>query len=144
MALLGQGLAGSYAEAMMPCVLCLMSREDVKTLLGDPRIALRIAEILGQRLIEAERRLSDFAFMNLPERRAALLLRLVQEARPRLWGGGHPEVRYTREQPAEMIGTYRETATKILNEFRAAGWVDLRCGKTVILNRAALARLADS
>jgi CRP/FNR family transcriptional regulator, cyclic AMP receptor protein len=145
MALLGQGLAGSYAEAMMPCVLCLMSREDVTTLLlGDPRIALRIAEILGQRLIDAERRLSDFAFKNLPERLAALLLRLAQEARPRLWGSGYPEVPYTHEQLAEMVGTYRETATKILNEFRAAGWVDLRRGKIVILDRVALAGLADS
>ncbi len=33
MALLGQGLSGSYAEALTPCVLCLMSREDVVTLL---------------------------------------------------------------------------------------------------------------
>jgi CRP/FNR family transcriptional regulator, cyclic AMP receptor protein len=145
MALLGQGLAGSFAEAMTPCVLCLMSRADVTTLLlGDPRIALRIAEILGRRLIDAERRLSDFAFKNLPERLAALLLRLVHESRPRLWGSGYPEVRYTHEQLAEMVGTYRETATKILNEFRAAGWVDLRRGRIVILDRAGLESLADT
>lgn len=145
MALLGQGLAGSYAEAMTPCVLCLMSREDVKTLLlGDPRIALRIVEVLGQRLIEAERRLSDFAFKSLPERLAALLLRLAQEPRPRLWGSGYLEVRYTHEQLAEMVGTYRETVTKILNEFRAAGWVDLRRGRIVILDCAALAAIADA
>ncbi len=139
MALLGQGLSGSYAEALTPCVLCLMSREDVVTLLlGDPRIALRITEILGRRLIDAERRWSEFAFQSLPQRMAALLLRLAQEPRTRLFGGGAPEVRYTHEQLAEMIGTYRETATKILNDFRAAGWVELRRGKIVILDRAAL------
>jgi CRP/FNR family cyclic AMP-dependent transcriptional regulator len=139
MALLGQGLDDSYAEALTPCMLCLMSREDVITLLlGDPRIALRITEILGRRLIEAERQLSDFAFKSLPERLAALLLRLAQEPRPRLFGSGYPEVRYTHEQLAEMIGTYRETATKILNEFRAEGWVDLRRGKILILDRHAL------
>ena len=37
-----------------------------------------------------------------------------------------------------MIGTYRETATKILNDFRAADWVDLRRGKILISDRKAL------
>lgn len=60
MALLGQRLHQSYAEALRPCLLCLMSRDDVKhLLLSDPRVATRIAEILGQRLILAEQRLSD-------------------------------------------------------------------------------------
>lgn len=145
MALLGQGLAGSYAEALTPCVLCLMSRTDVVTLLlGDPRIALRITEILGRRLLEAEQRWSEFAFHSLPERMAALLLRLAQPPRTRLFGTGYDEVRYTHEQLAEMIGTYRETATKILNEFRAAGWVDLRRGKIIILDSEALRQVGPS
>jgi len=140
MALLGQGLDHSYAEALTSCVLCLMSRQDVITLLlGDPRIALRITETLGRRLIEAEQRLSDFAFKRLPERVAALLLQLAQEPRSRLFRTGRPEVRYTHEQLADMVGTYRETVTKILNEFRAQGWVELRRGKIIVLDRDALA-----
>ncbi|NWG22219.1 MAG: Crp/Fnr family transcriptional regulator, partial [Chloroflexi bacterium] len=79
MALLGQHLHQSYAEALSPCLLCLMSREDVTgLLLSDPRIATRIAETLGQRLISAEQRLSDFAFKNLPQRLASLLLQLAR------------------------------------------------------------------
>jgi CRP/FNR family cyclic AMP-dependent transcriptional regulator len=145
MALLSQGLDDRYAEALTPCVLCLMSREDVVTLLlSDPRIAVRITEILGRRLVEAERQLANFAFKSLPERLAALLLRLVQPPRPRLFGGGYPEVRYTHEQLAEMIGTYRETGTKILNEFRAEGWVDLGHGKIIRLDRRALELLSPS
>jgi CRP-like cAMP-binding protein len=144
MALLGQGLDHSYAEALTSCVLCLMSRQDVVTLLlGDPRIALRITETLGRRLIEAEQRLSDFAFKSLPERLAALLLQLAQESRSRFFGTGRPEVRYTHEQLADMVGTYRETATKILNEFRAQGWVELRRGKIIVLDRDALAGVSD-
>lgn len=141
MVLLGQELAGNYAEALTPCVLCLMSREDVVTLLlGDSRIALRITEILGRRLLEAEQRWSEFAFQSLPERMAALLLRLAQQPRLGLFSSKYLEVRYTHEQLAEMIGTYRETATKILNQFRAAGWVDLRRGKILILDHDALRR----
>jgi CRP/FNR family cyclic AMP-dependent transcriptional regulator len=135
MTLLGQGLYGSYAEALTPCLLCLMSREDVKTLLlSDPRIALRITEVLGRRLLEAEQRLSDFAFKNISQRLATILLQLAQEPRVRLFRPAYPEVRYTHEALAEMVGTYRETATKILNEFRSQGLIELRRGKIVLLD----------
>ncbi len=142
MALLGQGSNASYAEALTRCMLCLMSCEDVSMLLlSDPRIALRITEILGRRLIEAEQRLSEFAFKSLPERLAVLLLHLAQEPSAGLFRSGYPEVRYTHEQLAEMVGTYRETVTRILNEFRAAGWVELRRGKIIILDWHALETL---
>lgn len=146
MALLGQHLHQSYAEALSPCLLCLMSREDVKgMLLSDPRIATRIAEILGQRLISAEQRLSDFAFKNLPQRLASLLLQMARPPRARLFRavGGPPEVRFTHEALAEMIGAYRETTTKILNEFRAQGLIDLKRGCVVILDAAGLRALSE-
>lgn len=144
MALLGQQLHQSYAEALSPCLICLMSREDVKSmLLGDPRIAARIAETLGQRLISAERRLSDFAFKNLPQRLAGLLLQLARPSKARLFRpGGPPEVRFTHEALAEMAGTYRETATKILGEFRAQGLIDLKRGRVVIVDAAGLRTLS--
>jgi len=146
MALLGQQLHQSYAEALSPCLICLMSREDVKNmLLGDPRIAARIAETLGQRLISAERRLSDFAFKNLPQRLAGLLLQLARPPKGRLFRpGGPPEVRFTHEALAEMAGTYRETATKILNEFRIQGLIDLKRGRVVILDAAGLRALSEA
>jgi CRP-like cAMP-binding protein len=56
-------LVGSYAAALSPCFLCLISWDDVRhLLLGDPRVALRITETMGRRLLQARRRLSDFAF----------------------------------------------------------------------------------
>ncbi|HMO58983.1 MAG TPA: Crp/Fnr family transcriptional regulator [Roseiflexaceae bacterium] len=145
MALLGQRLHQSYAEALSPCLLCLMSREDVKRmLLSDPRIATRIAEILGQRLISAEQRLSDFAFKNLPQRMASLLLQMARPPRSRRFRptGSFPEVHFTHEALAEMIGTYRETATKILNEFRAQGLIQLRRGCVVIIDSSRLQTLS--
>lgn len=147
MAMLGQQLHQSYAEAMSPCLLCLMSREDVKSmLLSDLRVATRIAEILGQRLIEAEQRLSDFAFKSLPQRLANRLLQLARPPKTRLFrpASGLPEVRFTHEALAEMIGTYRETATRILGEFRAEGLIELKRGCIVLLDEAGLRALANT
>ena len=146
MAMLGQRLHQSYAEAIRPCLLCLISREDVKSmLLSDPRVATRIAEILGQRLISAEQRLSDFAFKNLPERLASLLPQLGRPPKARLFraASGPPEVRFTHEALAEMVGTYRETATKILNDFRAQGLIALKRGCVMLIDEPGLRALSE-
>jgi CRP/FNR family transcriptional regulator, cyclic AMP receptor protein len=146
MAMLGQQLHQSYAEALSPCLLCLMSREDVKSiLLSEPRVAARIAEILGRRLISAEQRLSDFAFKNLPQRLASLLLQQARPPQNRLFrvANGPREVRFTHEALAEMVGTYRETATKILNELRAQGLIELKRGCVLLVNEPALRALSE-
>ena len=147
MAILGQGMHDSYAESLTPCVLCLMSRDDVKRLLlGDQRIALRITETMGRRLLEAERRLSDFAFKSLPERIATILVTLVEREPSRfsMWPSRaiRAEVRFTHEQLAEMVGTHRETATKVLNDWREQGLIELKRGKVVLLDLEALRRLS--
>lgn len=142
MALLGQRLHENYAESETACLLCLMSREDVKTLLlSDPRIAVRVAEILGQRLIAAERRLSAFAFKTLPERLVDVLLELAKPPRLRLFRPSDTlEVCYTHEALSQMIGTHRETTTKMLNELKDEGLIELRRGKIIILQPEELAR----
>jgi CRP-like cAMP-binding protein len=121
-------------------------REDVKHLLfSNPRIAARITEIFGQRLMRAEQRLSDFAFKTVPQRLANLLLQLGRPPRPHLFRGsvGSLEVRFTHEALAEMIGTYRETTTKILNEFRAQGLIELNRGCVLIVNEAGLRAVSE-
>ncbi len=142
MVMLGQNLDDSYAEAASPCLLCLMGRNDVKTLLlGDPRIAFRIAETLGRRLIETERRLLDIALKRVPERIADLLVLL---ARPSPAGllSKQMEVRYTHEELADLAGTYRETVTRALNEFRGKGLIEMQRGKIVVLDAEGLRRLS--
>ncbi|NJK80086.1 MAG: Crp/Fnr family transcriptional regulator [Chloroflexaceae bacterium] len=137
MALLGQKLHESYAVALSPCLLCLMSREDVKhVLLSDPRVAARIAEILGNRLIDAQRRLSDFAFKNIPQRLASVLLEHARPPRRRLFRSPESEleVPFTHEAMGALVGTHRETITKILNDLQHQGIIELRRGRVLILD----------
>ena len=71
---------------------------------------------------------------------------LVESEPPRLsiWPGrtSRPELRFTYEQLAEMVGTHRETATKVLNEWREQGLIELKRGKVVLLDLEALRRLS--
>ena len=139
MALIGQGMHNSFAEALEDCVLCVMSREQVERLLAaKPRVALRIFEALGRRLKDAEARLEEIGFRGIPARLASLLLQVADEQ------GGDTIVGFTHQDLSERIGTYRETTTQTLNGFRSQGLVEIGRKRIVILDRDGLRRLAAS
>lgn len=141
MVLLGQRMDDTFAEALEPSVLCLMSRSDVRgMLLSDPRIAARITEMLGQRLASVEQRLSDTLFKTVSQRIAGTLVRLAADSGSRRMNLGRraPEVRLTHEQLAGLVGASRETTTKTLNDFRDRGLVQLRRGRVAVLDHVAL------
>ncbi|MEM8530542.1 MAG: Crp/Fnr family transcriptional regulator [Chloroflexota bacterium] len=145
MAILGQRMQDHFAEALDDCVICLMSKEDVRQLLmSDPRIAARLAETLSNRLFDMEQRLSDFAFKNVPQRIASTLLTFNKTDHARSnWLFGKPVIRLTHEQLAEFAGTYRETVTKVLNELRDQGVINLRRGKIELIDIPALEKLSE-
>ncbi len=84
--------------------------------------------ILNERLLEA---------LYLPAERR-LLRRLVELAA--LYGAA--EVPLTQEELAQLAGTSRATVNKVLREEQARGTIELRRGKTVVLDAEALARRA--
>jgi CRP/FNR family transcriptional regulator, cyclic AMP receptor protein len=115
MALLGQRMYDNYAEALDDAFTCVMDRAEVhRLLLSDPRIAARIVEILGQRLVEMERRLSDTVFKSVSQRIAAALCALVADAETP--GSGSPrgprQIALTHEQIAALVGTSRRPPPK--------------------------------
>jgi CRP/FNR family cyclic AMP-dependent transcriptional regulator len=146
MELVGQRMGEGFAETLEPSVLCLMSEQDVRgMLLADTRIATRIITGLGRRLADVEQRLADTVLKTVPQRVAAVLCRLASTAPPEtgIFPQRGPQIRLTHEQLAELVGTTRETATKLLGELRAAGLVRLRRGGIVVLDLEGLRAVAD-
>lgn len=132
MAIVGQRMHNTFAEAIKDCLLCVMSRHDVERLiLGKPSVALRIMDLMANRLSEAEIRLEDMAFKSIPARLASLLLRLYEEQGNIIYG-------YTHQDLAEAVGTYRETTTQVLNDFKAQGLIEIGRKRINILNPAGL------
>lgn len=134
MLLLGQQMHDNFAEALDKVTVCVMTRSDVQRfLLSDARIAARISEILGNRVSQLERRLSDSVFKSVPQRIATTLCLLAdQEPRRPLSKG--VQVALTHEQVAALAGTSRETTTKILNEYADQELLRLGRGKITILD----------
>lgn len=128
MPLLGESLRHAYAEAAEESLLCVMSRADVERLITQqPKVALRMIEVLGRRLAATETRLEELAYRSASARIAAMLLRLSEER-------GQAEVRVTHQEIGDRIGALRETVTKILDEFQTDGTVELRRGRIRVLN----------
>jgi CRP/FNR family transcriptional regulator, cyclic AMP receptor protein len=147
MRLLGQDMRSSSAEAFEDVVLCQMTESDVRSLLlSDPRVAARITEGLGRRLAEVEQRLADALLKTAPQRVAATLATLAgaAPASARLTGPRGHEVRLTHAQLADLVGTTRETTTKVLGDLQARGAVALRRGKVVVLDVEGLYRISES
>ena len=136
MGIIGQGMHSKFAEAVEDCLLCVMSRHDVeRLLLSKPAVALRFMKVIANRLNQAEAQLEDMAFKTIAARLAALLLHLRAEAGDRIHG-------YTHQDLAEAIGTYRETATQTLNEFKSRQLIDIGRKQIDILDPVGLEQLA--
>ncbi len=139
MALVGEQMHNTFAEAIEDCLICVMSRTDLERLiLNKPQVALRVLDITGRRLHEAEERLEDMAFKGIPARLASLLLRVREEQ-------GSNEIKgLTHQDLAEMVGTYRETATQVLNDLKNDGLIDIGRKRIIILDPEGLEARAES
>jgi len=136
MAIMGQGMHNTFAESIEECLICVMSRQDVERLiLSKPSVALRIMNVMSERLKLAENKLEDMAFKSVSARLASLLLHLSTNQGRQVFG-------YTHQDLADAVGTYRETATLTLNEFKAAKLIVTGRKKIDILDLAGLELIA--
>ncbi len=139
MALLGQQMHNAFAEALEDCSIMVMSRADLERLmLNDATLGRRILALTRKRLSDAEARLEDMAFKGIPARLASLLLRLAADQ------GGDTITGMTHQDLAETIGTYRETATQVLNDLKTNGLIEIGRKRITILDLAQLRVLAES
>lgn len=135
MSLLGQGMYDSFAEASEDCLLCVMSRNDVVRLISRcPKVGVRLLEHLSRRLEQSEQRLAEVAYKSVPARIATTLLRLA--------GDDLQPIRLSQQDIADMVGTYRETSTRILNELRAARLIELQRMEILVLDPGGLEAIA--
>lgn len=139
MSIVGQGMHNTFAESVDECILCVMSRADVERLMREkPQVAFRFVEALGDRVTKLESRLEEIAFKSIPARLASLLLRLADDQ-----GDGREVTGYTHQDLGEMLGTYRETITQTLNDFKAEGLVDISRKRVILVDRISLENLAE-
>ncbi len=130
--LLGGEGPDTYAVALEPCTVWIMPQQRALEISStDAMFGFGLLQAIGQRVMEAENRLEQMAYSTIASRLAALLLEL---------GEGDPKnvVHATHQELADMLGTWRETVSKTLQDFRRRGWITSGRRHLMLLDKESL------
>ncbi len=132
-ALVGVGERSAFAEATEDSYICEATAEEfLRILAGHPLLATKVTVALARQLLRLEQQLERLALQQVPVRLAQVLLQLAEDN-----GGPLPEG-LTHEELAKLIGSTRETVTKILAGFAERGLVELGYRRLTITDPAGL------
>lgn len=135
MSLIDLHLEGTYAVALEDCVICVLSRYDLESLmLEHPMVALRIIEVLTHRLQQTRESLQEMAFNDLMGKVAGLLLRLADPNTGVFEGYSHGDL-------AAMVGCVRVSFTAVLDRFKQSEALTTGRKRIQITGRAQLERV---
>ncbi len=125
----------SAQSAAASRVLSIRRQDFIKWLSQRPQVSLKIINLLGGRLREAQNRLRDLAGETVERRLAAVLLQLSAKM--------GKELPFTRQELADMAGTTTETAIRIIGQMKERGIVDAARGHIIILDEKKLQLLSQ-
>lgn len=108
-----------FAEAAEDAQLWIIPSSEARNMtMQYPILGWGLLQTYGMRLMQVENSLEDVAYKKLPERLAALLVDLDQDGTGVIKGVSHQAL-------ADRLGTYRETVSAILRDFKRQGLVEL-------------------
>jgi CRP-like cAMP-binding protein len=128
------------AIAMTDCELIVIERRDFLTFMQcEPGVALKLIELLCDRLRVAAQHLEEVVFLHLAARLARMLLRLSDEAGV---SSDRRRLRITQREISQMLGTTRESVNKQLRIWVKHKWIALQRGGILVLAPGPLAEVA--
>lgn len=103
-------------------------------LFGNRDVSSRLIKMLADNVAEKEQQLLDLAYNSVRKRVADTLVYLYDKYQQ----DGRDQFHILREDLAQIVGTAKESVIRMLSEFRADGYIDIRDGGIVILEREKL------
>ncbi len=130
------------AETLDPCQVNFVKREDFLRFLREHNdVCLRVAEQLSEKYNTA---CHEIRSLGLAHSAAEKLAKLLLEWSMKNGGAREPDrmkLTLTHEEIAQMIGTSRETVTRLFADFKKRQLIQLKGSTLVIRNRTALEHL---
>jgi CRP/FNR family transcriptional regulator/CRP/FNR family cyclic AMP-dependent transcriptional regulator len=100
---------------------------------GYPRISMKLLEELASRIRKADDRIESLALLDVSGRVAGILLQLAEERGEREGNRVVIKSRPTHQELANMVGTTRETVTRVLKQLETRRYIQM-AGKDVTIN----------
>jgi len=114
------------AEVMEKARIAKIRNEDLeKVLKAHPSMAVAIIKVLNKRLIDAQQRVKSLALDNTYGRTAQMLVKLAMEHGVKTEKGMELELAISRQELANIVGTTRETVTRVLMAFKKYNLIDI-------------------
>jgi len=135
-ALLGEQVRDDHAIAMIDNTqLCPLSVDKMYELMRDNgRFSIEINKIIGFRLKKMERRLERLLFKDAKTRLVEFIQDLIEEQSDLSEDKIELNHFYTQNDIANLIGTTRETVTKLFNHFKQDGILEYS-RRTITINK---------
>jgi CRP/FNR family cyclic AMP-dependent transcriptional regulator len=132
----------SYGETLEDARIYQLSRESFENLVRqNPEFGLRLIQVIGIRLKQAQARIEDLVFRQVPSRVARLLVSLAEHHGKVTPNGIRVEFPLTHQEIADMVGSSRVTVTQVLNKFRTSQWIGIESKRVTIHDLEALETL---
>jgi CRP-like cAMP-binding protein len=123
MSLLDNAERSASVKSLTETRILALSRNDfLKELRRNPDLAMAVIQELTHRVRTMDEQASSLSFQRVKERTQGLLVRLAKEESGR--EGRHATPALTHQQIADMIGTSRETVTRVVKRLKEQGWLE--------------------
>jgi CRP-like cAMP-binding protein len=103
-------------------ILALARNDFLNLLRRSPDLAMAVIQVLTGRLRQMDDQASSLSFQRVKERTRGLLARLACEEEGREGRRATPTL--THQQIADMVGTSRETVTRVIKGLKKEGWLE--------------------
>lgn len=131
------------AIALEDAQVCFIPKDlFLSVLQSDPTLSLEMMRILSSELRKAELKITHLAQKPVRERLAETLL-FIHETYGVESDGQTLNVRLSREEIANLVGTATESAIRLLSEFKKEGMIELEGKKIRLLNMKGLIKTAN-
>jgi CRP/FNR family transcriptional regulator, cyclic AMP receptor protein len=132
------------ATAMGLTTLLVLDRRDfVPFLERNPKIAVRLIEVLCERVRRTSEMVESVAFLEYSARLAKLLLRLAESYGKETKDGVRINLKISQQDLGNLIASTRESVNRQLNAWAEEGVIELERGQITILDSDALEALSS-
>jgi CRP/FNR family transcriptional regulator len=134
------------AVAMADSVVLSIGRPDLLRIIERfPNLMYNLTSHLSERVREFPDVLKSIALERVELRISSLLLKLARKTGAKTEDGGlQINMKLTKQDIAEMVGSTVETTIRVMSRFEKAGLIKTAAGRIVIRNRKGLASVAQS
>jgi CRP/FNR family cyclic AMP-dependent transcriptional regulator len=134
----GQPRSASVVAISDSEVLVLDRNDFVRFIETKPAVAISILAEMSRRLREADQKIGSLALLDVYGRVARALLDLARKEGEKSENGIVVKDRPTHQQLAGMVGTSRETVSRVMSELQRQGYLRTQGKRLILTGSAAL------